>query len=163
MNKLLIKNKKRGFILPMVIIFMTIASVLLAAALQMGSTNAKISLDQYDITRAHYAAVSGVELAYGALFTDGAAMFTGYKNAALNRIALNQDPTKSESPATIYIDGQPVLVTMKLIRKGVYQSLDNYYIHIEAISKIAGADDYRILCDVSVYDPALVWHKPDQN
>ncbi len=150
---------RQGFLLPVLIIYMVVASIFLVTAYSMVYTNSKIAVDQYDITQTHYRVISGVEVAYGALFADSGDLFDNYKSAAELCVSNNLEPSMGELTDNIYVDGKEVNITMKLIRKGVHQSLDNYYIHIDSISKLSDGSEYKVISDISVYDPALVWTK----
>ncbi len=155
------KQNKKGFVLPIVIVFMLVGSVLLATAFHMVTTNTKIAYKQFQYMKAHYLAVSGVEMAYGALFVDGEDIFNQYKLEAQNCISTDSNPTSADLLDTITIDGENINLKMHLLRKGSEQTLDNYYIHIESVSKTDDGEEYTIVSDVSVFNPALIWTKQD--
>ncbi len=153
------KQNRKGFVLPIVIVFMLVGSILLATAFHMVTTNTKIAYKQFQLMKAHYLAISGVEMAYGALFVDSEDLFNEYKLEAQNCISSNTNPSSAEKLDVITIDGENVNLKMRLERKGSEQTLDNYFIHIESVSTTSDGVPYTIVSNVSVYNPALIWTK----
>lgn len=75
---------KKGMALLLVLLIMVVLSILSVAVLTMFTTNMNNEKMQEDSIRAHYIAMSGIDVTFSALLQDDQSLLDDYFNKALN-------------------------------------------------------------------------------
>lgn len=84
MRRNLMVMNKRGVALIFVLLIMVVMSILSVAVFTLFTSNIAQEKMQEDAIRAHYVAMSGVDVAFGALLQNNRSLLTSYFDKALN-------------------------------------------------------------------------------